>query len=313
MTWWNIIYEFDGEGTPTGTSIDITGLGYTPSGFDVGDGYLWVINDGDWSVVRLDRDSGMFAGEHDISEDGGAGNPTGMDYIGSYLDNSYVYIIDSGYVNGHVFPVPVDVGSGGYSVDGDDTYLSTFSNWWSLETGNDSFLWQGLYGGIYDAEIALRFVDIEVAQGATITSATLRLLSGGSGATGSFGTLYGSNTDDAPAWSESVYPDTITKTVASTPFVVTATTFGSMQDFDVTDIVQEIVNRFGWQSGNAMAFAGDATGSDANSSNFISSEAALGAYPQLLIETDGDGEEDPPARELRLQGGVRLMDGVRLY
>lgn len=300
------IYELDdGDGTPTGTSFDVTtaATGW-PTGMTYGGGYIWIINDTDWEIVQLDRNTGAPTGfTIDISGEGG-GNPQGLDYFA--LSSGYLFFIDSGTV--YIYQIPGGVSG---EVD-DDSYLDA-GVWWSVAAGDSLNLWQGVYAGTYYIEIAVRFPGVAVAPGATITSATLRLVSGGSGTTGSFGTLYGSDIDNAPAWSTLVYPDAVTKTTASTPFVVTNATAAATQDFDVTDIVQEIVNRPGWQSGNALAFAGDSTGTDIAGANFGASEAGPSYAPQLIIETSGGGGGDPPARELRLQGGVRLMNGVRLY
>lgn len=301
------IVEFNDDGTATGTSFDVSSTVSNATGLGVGGGYILVTNDTAWNVQKFDRSTGAVGSTIDISTDG-AGNPTGLEYL--YVGGvDYLTLIDSGFI--YIFSADP---SSPYTVD-DDTYVGG-STW--LSATNPELLAQGISSGT-PFFIALRFAGATIAQGATITSATLRLFSYGSGATGTFGSLYGSDVDNAPAWSGAVTPNTITQTTASTSFVVTDTTAGTAQDFDVTDIVQEIVNRPGWQSGNALAFGGDTTGSDAAYNLFWSSEGSTAAYtsdvyePKLIIVTSGGGGGDPPARELRLQGGVRLMNGVRLY
>ena len=64
---------------------------------------------------------------------------------------------------------------------------------------------------------------------------------------------YGDDVDDAAVWSAGNKPSGVTKTTANT-----ALAFGTNDTFvsqDVTGIVQEIVNRAGWVSGNDMRFA----------------------------------------------------------
>lgn len=119
------------------------------------------------------------------------------------------------------------------------------------------------YGGI-------RFPALNVPQGATITSATLALASAtnGTGTSGtSWGKWFGDAVDNAGAWTQSSRPDQITRTTAFSP-VAMAPTDSAVNNHDVTAIVQEIVNRPGWQSGNAIRFGGDPTGGSGGYAQF---------------------------------------------
>lgn len=119
---------------------------------------------------------------------------------------------------------------------------------------------QGNLGG--SAYAGLRFLGIAVPQGATITSATLTLIVGGMYGTGngsSLGVWRGVASDNAPAWTAGNLGTTSNRTTASATVLGSATAETS-RAHDVTAIVQEIVNRSGWSSGNAMAIAGDPTG-----------------------------------------------------
>lgn len=112
----------------------------------------------------------------------------------------------------------------------------------------------------------LRFLAVAVPQGATITSATLTLIVGGAafggtgaGAASGFGNWKGVASDNAPTWSTANLAITTSRTTASAT-ILGSTTVETTRAHDVTSIVQEIVNRAGWVSGNALAIAGDPTG-----------------------------------------------------
>ncbi len=117
---------------------------------------------------------------------------------------------------------------------------------------------QGDNGSIY--YLGLRYSGVAIPQGAQITSATLVLksnaLGGGSGTR--WGNLYGDAADNAAVWSNSSRPDQIAKTAASTPLAYSLIQ-GAACNQDVTAIIQEIINRAGWTSGNSLRIAGDAT------------------------------------------------------
>lgn len=100
-----------------------------------------------------------------------------------------------------------------------------------------------------------RFVSVPVPQGATIdapTQLTYLIIT----ATSDTGTLYGYDTDSAAAWSNSIRPGLIAQTTAS---VALACTPAGWATLDVRAIVQEIVNRPGWASGNNMSLGANNT------------------------------------------------------
>lgn len=165
-------------------------------------------------------------------------------------------------------------------------------------------------GGFFYA--GFRFLGVLVPQGATITSATLTLTrddantSAGSG----YGVLKGVAADNASSWS-SVKPDFAAKTTQSVA-ITNAATVG----YNVAAIVQAIVNRTGWSSGNALAFAGDDVSADgfmvwidygASSTNCaqLSITYTAGGPTNYTLTADG--------RSLTLSGpGVGLKRGRRL-
>lgn len=190
----------------------------------------------------------------------------------------------------------------------DDTWYPQFPAWDS-DVGPSCTLCQGFDGEtIY--LMALRFLNVTIPQGASITSATLQLADNTTaGGDGAFGVLYGNDTDDAPAWGGATTPESMTKTTTSA-VMSNADVSGGVHTVDVTDIVQEIIDRAGWVSGNDLAFGGDETGAG-DAMAYLDYPTVASA---LSIEyTEGGGEEEEaPARVIRLQGNVRLQ-GVRLF
>lgn len=110
----------------------------------------------------------------------------------------------------------------------------------------------------------LQFQNIAIPKGATISSATLTALK--KSTTGSpVITLFGNNVDNAPVWSTSNKMKNAAKTSASASLDVTNATSVT----NVTSIVQEIVNRSGWASGNALAIEAQGHTAGAFTTNWI--------------------------------------------
>ena len=120
-------------------------------------------------------------------------------------------------------------------------------------------VWAGNNGTVLTG--GMRWLGVAVPQGALITSATLALRTwhnvGGSGTT--WGKWFGDSVDNAPAWSGSSRPDQIIRTAAFCTVQWTASN-DVLMNHDVTAIIQEIVNRTGWASGNAIRIAADGVG-----------------------------------------------------
>jgi hypothetical protein len=117
-----------------------------------------------------------------------------------------------------------------------------------------------LFFGAYDSSQAagVHFSGVAVPQAATITSATLTVKrdDANTQAGSNYGVVKGVASDNAPAWT-TTNPLAASKTTES----VTVTNNATVA-YDVAAIVQVIVNRAGWASGNAMAFVSDATGAN---------------------------------------------------
>jgi len=118
---------------------------------------------------------------------------------------------------------------------------------WAIFIGNDQF----------DTAAGIRFPNITIEQGEIINDANLTVYYPG-GYDWNTGTLYlmiyGYDADNAPddlTWSDIVNgPRTEALTVFNMSFMNTTDYY----IIDVTDHVQEIVNRYNWESGNAIAF-----------------------------------------------------------
>lgn len=112
-----------------------------------------------------------------------------------------------------------------------------------------TFIYAGAFAYIYIFG-GFRFQTVAIPQGATITSATLTI-----DIMQTFKPttieVYADDVDDAPVWSLGSRIRDITKTTAFKSISPTATGF---YPIDVVGIVQEIVDRPGWASGNNIRF-----------------------------------------------------------
>lgn len=133
------------------------------------------------------------------------------------------------------------------------------------ESGSPSwfyYVYSFVFGhATYKRHPGWRFTNITVPNGATIDSATLTFYCNGTGSGTATGNLYGRAADNPGVFNGSNLPHAVTKTTASTAVSVGST--GS-KAYSVASQVQEIVNRAGWASGNAMAFPLIATNTTLN-------------------------------------------------
>jgi len=153
-------------------------------------------------------------------------------------------------------------------------------SWWNEPGGFDS---SDTYIRFYDSsgyfyESYIRFININVPQGSVITSAVLTLVAIESSSSGGFD-LWANDVDDAVSPTTQSGADTLVKTTA-TIRNTTAWTSESLYDIEVTDIVQEIINRDGWSANNALMFLGEAYSTDYNQG-------------RLAYSYDGDSTKAP--------------------
>lgn len=111
-------------------------------------------------------------------------------------------------------------------------------------------------------DIGLRFTGLTIPQGATITKAYIEFVADKTSSGTASLTLYGEKTDNATTFTTVL--NNISSRVITTAFVAwspqTWSAAGVYQSNDIKTIVQEIVNRIGWKSGNSMAFIITGTG-----------------------------------------------------
>jgi hypothetical protein len=133
----------------------------------------------------------------------------------------------------------------------------------------DPKLSPGSHGSNAEASVAARFTNVTVPQGATITSASFSLKAQANYGPGSITIAYlvsAEASDDAPALTTSASSGgslrisgapapTVSRprtTAVSSVWNQNSVTAGTRYSIDVTSVVQEIVSRSGWASGNAL-------------------------------------------------------------
>lgn len=147
-----------------------------------------------------------------------------------------------------------------------------------------------------DQLVGIRFQDVDIAQGATILSARLEFVTDETDSGGTAVTIRGENTDNAQIFNSNDRNisgrDTTSNSVPWSPPAWNVTNEVQFSP-DISDVVQEIVNRGGWQSGNAMAFIITGSGErTAHSYNGSPSGAA-----RLRIQVQGGGGAAAPTPE----------------
>jgi hypothetical protein len=113
--------------------------------------------------------------------------------------------------------------------------------------------------------VALRYSGLNIPQSASISNAYIQFTSNENQSDIAAITVYGENIDDASTFTGSNYNVSFrSRTSAAVnwdPSSWTTDASGAAEQTpDITLIIQEIVNRPGWQSGNAMAFIFDGNG-----------------------------------------------------
>lgn len=183
-----------------------------------------------------------------------------------------------------------------------------FSVWAMQDAGKKGVKQQ--YGG------GMRFDSVNIAQRATITAAYVRFRANGNYANNNCNTvLQGEDSDDADTFSDVVDYDARVKTTASVNWnVIPAWTLDTWYNSpDITTIVQEIVDRAGWDSGNHMAIFWDdhADNSDnlayreAYSYNFLPANA-----PELYVEWVSTGAPDGEVTATGVASGEHIVQTV---
>ncbi len=102
--------------------------------------------------------------------------------------------------------------------------------------------------------VGLRFQNVLVPQGATINEAYVVFKADESNSGSVTLTIAGYDTDDAPEWNSDYCVSSATKTSATESWTPVAWTAGTSYNSDtISEIIEEIVGRTGWDSGNALS------------------------------------------------------------
>lgn len=163
--------------------------------------------------------------------------------------------------------------------------------------------------------VGLRFQNVAVPQGATITSARLEFEVDSTNSSTTSLTIQGENVDSAVTFNST------DRNISSRPVTTASVAWSSVPNLamnqklvspDLTPVVQEIVNRAGWISGNAMAFI--ITGS--GTKNVESFDSEPGAAPLLKITYSSNTAQTKTVRDvlkelvvgMRAEGATPIVD-----
>lgn len=141
-----------------------------------------------------------------------------------------------------------------------------------------------------------RFTAVTIPNGATITAATLtvRATSGGDTAT-CLAVLKGDDKDNQAAYTNSGdITGNFVATTASVNWTLSTTWSGDQVSPDISSIIQEIVNRAGWASGNALQVCADYNAT--SGSRYVIGYDTTPATAGLLDVTYSTGGSLPPRR-----------------
>ncbi len=153
--------------------------------------------------------------------------------------------------------------------------------------------------------VGVRFRNINIPQGATITNAYLEFGAASSGTGATTLTIQGEDTDDADAFTtdaSNISGRTTTTESVTTQYGSDWVSTSRYQSDDMTAIVQGLVNRSGWCGGNAMAFI--LTSSTDTNRIAWSYDGNPSEAPVLKIEYDEDTVPDGACINQTLQAQV---------
>jgi type IV pilus assembly protein PilY1 len=146
-----------------------------------------------------------------------------------------------------------------------------------------------------DSMVGIRFQNVFIPQGVTIYKAFLEFKANASNAETTYLLIDGEASDDATPFSQ--VADNLKSRTATTATVswdnVQAWTAGQFYPSpDISNIVQEIVNRGGWSSGNSMVFRFTGVGTTDNKRDIAAYDAGSSSAPTLHVIYYGN---DPDA------------------
>lgn len=131
----------------------------------------------------------------------------------------------------------------------------------SIKTGNESIPTRSMTS-------AVRFTSVSISQGASITSAYLKLTCNWTDSNNVLTKVYGIDEDNTATFTSD--PTGRSKTTAAIDWDINTVTNNTVYTSpNIASIVQEIVDRGSWSSGNAMGFLIENDGSSSGSTHFF--------------------------------------------
>jgi len=147
--------------------------------------------------------------------------------------------------------------------------LASINNYWDRQDQTTGYFYIGRKD-TNERSCAVRFTGVTIPQGTIISSATLSIAADTvAGATRIYVRTYGIDEDNTADFTSN--PENRTKTTATSDINDNLPSAGQFLNLNVTAIVQEIVDRGGWASGNAMGLWVMEYGSTANGTYILDS------------------------------------------
>lgn len=161
---------------------------------------------------------------------------------------------------------------------------SVYNNSSDIEVVND-----GTTNG--NQTVGLRFAGVTIPKGSVITNAYIQFTSKETGSTATSVTIKGDNADNSAAFTtasmnvSSRLKTTASATWAPSAWSTTGAAGAAQKTPNLASIVQQVVNRTGWASGNALSFIISGTGKR----TAFAYEGSAASAPMLVIEYGAAG------------------------
>ena len=195
--------------------------------------------------------------------------------------------------------IDVDVTESTGTANGDDIqdkHVGGGGNWNQTPVSADAIKLgaAAIYSSNYYYYLGLRFQTVAITNAQSISLAELKFEVIAVGAGGvDVGRLWGSDEDDAAIWASYDGPGTRTKTTAVTDITSLLSTTGSKTAI-CTAVIQEIVDRASWATGNDLAIILGDDGTRANNEHVtIEDSQAAGSAEATLEVTFAGGGANP--------------------